>query len=200
MLPVRPLLQPGGLVAQGGEERHVLVGHQLGDDGGKFLAGRVDLGDGDEVLVAREVVGEPGERDQGGLVVLEPVRAVLDPVEQPGLEGLLLECVPPFGGPAALVLGPLDHSDGAGRLDGVDPLLHDLAVGGRPVGRNLGDGRGPVPLEPLAAGFTSSDATRKHNLEGALAEGEFGDVGGAGILGDTQVLGVQVVERVDLPI
>ena len=51
--------------------------------------------------------------------------------------------------PPPLALRPLDQPDVPSPLDRLDPLRHHVLVILRPVRRDLGDRRGPVPGEPL---------------------------------------------------
>ena len=80
---------------------------------------------------------------------LEPQDAVLAPVQQPGRERGLLLLLPRLGLPAPLALGPLDQPDVPVALDHLDPPRDDLPVRLRPVRRDLGDRRRPMPREPL---------------------------------------------------
>ncbi len=68
------------------------------------------------------------------------------------------------------------------------------------MARDLRDGGGVVTLEPLVACLACGDAAGKDDLEGALAEGDFGDVGVVGVFGDAEVLEVEVVKGVNLPV
>jgi hypothetical protein len=119
--------------------------------------------------IAPHDVGQLRQRTQPRLrppqlIRLESVEHhLLQPLPQP-----LLERRDPV--PSPLMLRPLDQPDVQVVLDQLDPSLHDLAIGRRPVSRQLGDRRRPMPLEPLRLDLPASHLPSQHDLEGALAE------------------------------
>jgi len=139
-------------------------------------------GDGGEVGVAAQRVGQRMHAARGGLLLTvdvggEPQGAGFEPVEQPAAQRPLLLLVPGFGLPAALALRALDQREVAPALDQLDALLDDAAVGVGPVPGRLGDRGGTVPDEPLRLDGAFGHPPREHDLERPLTQLELRRVG-----------------------
>ena len=94
------------------------------------------------------------------------------------------------------MLGPLDEPDVGVGLDQRDPPLDDVAVVGGPVGRDLGDRRRAVPLEPRRLGLAGRDLAGEDDLERALAERDRR----RRLAEDREIVGDQAVRAEHLPI
>ncbi len=175
LLPLGALAQPRVLVAQHRKEGDGLGLHQLRREGRQVEVhpAPVDGGDGHEVPVVVQALGEAGgggEAGLGGRAALPAREVGLDAVEQPVLECIPLLLRPGGPGPAALVLRALDEADVAVGLDQRDAPLHQAAVVLRPALGDLGEGGRAVAGEPGGLDLAPGHAPGQHDLEGALAQ------------------------------